>query len=79
MNWLAERHEQIKWANKLQEVLGSDFKVSYDTCESGMTDIYYKGELFKSVPNAEMKHDLNVYDYTPDYNWKLAHGFNIFG
>lgn len=76
---MAKRQEEVKWARKLQEVLGNDFRVSYDTCESGMTDVYYKGILYKTVRNEEMRHDMNVYDYTPDYNWKMAHGFNIFG
>ena len=77
MNFAAmeKRREQIKWANKLQDILGSDYKVSYDTCESGMTDIYYKGTLLKRVPNEEMKGSLNVCDYRADYNWKMQHGF----
>lgn len=75
---MEKRYEQARWARKLQEILGSDYKVSYDTCESGMTDIYYKGRLFKSVRNKEMRHDLNVCDYRVDYNWMLANGISVF-
>ena len=58
-----ERTEQIKWANKLEKILGEGYKVEYDVCESGLTMIYYERELIKQVPNEEMKGSLNVNDY----------------
>lgn len=81
MNYQAmgKRHEQVKWAMKLQEKLGEDYKVNYDACESGFTDVFYKGVLVKRVPNEEMRGNLNVYDYTVNYIWKAEHGFSIYG
>lgn len=71
---MEKRKEQARWARKLQEILGTDYTVSYDTCESGMTDVFFKGILVKSVRNSEMKGNMNVYDYTVDYKWKREHG-----
>lgn len=71
---MEKRAEQSKWARKLQEILGSDYMVLFDACESGMTDVFFKGILVKSVRNREMKGSMNVYDYTVDYKWKREHG-----
>lgn len=75
---MAKRHEELKWATKLQEILGDNYKVSHDTRESGMTNIYFKNVLVKRVPNEEMKGSLNVCDYTVNDNWKREHGFSIY-
>lgn len=67
------RQEQSKWATKLQTILNNgdyngDYKIHFDACDSGMTDCYYKGELYKQVPNDEMCGSINVYDYTIQNN-----------
>lgn len=69
-------HEEATWAMKLQEILGQDYRVHYDVCESGFTEIYYKDILVKRVLDEEMNGNLNVYDYTVNAEWKMAHGVN---
>ena len=52
-----------KVAAKLQKVLGNGYEIKYDAGDSGMTFCYYNGELYKQVPNGEMKSNLNVAEY----------------
>ena len=70
---MEERIMKARIARKLNEILGKDYKVNYDACESGLTDIYYKGILFKSVSNSEIKPDLNVIDFRVNYIWLQQH------
>ncbi len=79
MEWMERRREQSKWARKLQESLGDNYNVCFDLNESGMTVIYFKGELLKQVPNDEMKGSLNVYDFTVTGQWLWEHGFDMAG
>lgn len=61
-------NEQRKWAMMLQKILGEGYEIRHDACESGMTDCYYKGTLYKRVENTEMKGSLNVHDFrVPEY------------
>ena len=49
--------EQIKIANFLQEILGRNYEVRYDDCDSGLTRVYFKplNVMTAEVPNSEMK------------------------
>ena len=50
------RANELKIANWLQGVLGSDYEVRYDDCESGMTRVVYRPlhKVIIEVPNSEM-------------------------
>lgn len=69
---MADRIKQQNIANWLQEVLGSDYIVRYDDCESGLTRVIYKplNRLVKEVANAEMKSGISVGDYEASRNDK---------
>lgn len=54
----------------MQKALGTEYRVAYDAVDSGMTEIYYGGDLIKVVPNGEMNGSLNVAEYT--FGWYLA-------
>lgn len=69
-----KRAERNRIARKLNEILGTEYKVVFDACESGLTDIYFREVLLKSVPNSEMRSDLNVNDYRADYRWRMDNG-----
>lgn len=49
--------EQIKIAGFLQEILGRNYEVRYDDCDSGFTRVYFKplNIMTAEVPNIEMK------------------------
>ena len=49
--------EQIKIANFLQEILGRNYEVRYDDCDSGFTRVYFKplNIMTAEVPNSEIK------------------------
>lgn len=57
------RENEIKWANRLQKVLGNGYEIDYDACESGMTFCYYNGRLYKRVANEAMCGGINVNDF----------------
>ena len=48
--------EQMKIAQFLQEVLGRDYEVRFDDCDSGFTRVYYKplNIMTAEVPNSEI-------------------------
>lgn len=58
-----EEQNGIKWANKLQGFLGSDYEIRYDYIDSGMTACFYKGQLYKQVENSQMTGSINVPDF----------------
>ena len=58
------RAKEASIAAKLQGILGDGYEIAYDVNESCFTNCYYKGHLYKKVPNYEMRSDLNVCDYT---------------
>ena len=60
---MTSRDEQIKWANKLQMVLGAGYEIRYDANDSGMTKCFHNGVLYKTVENSVMNGSINVYDY----------------
>ena len=60
---MSNRENEIKWANKLQQVLGSGYEIRYDEHDSGMTWCYFDGELYKQVENSAMNGSINVYDF----------------
>lgn len=60
---MASRNEQIKWANKLQSVLGDGYEIRYDANDSGMTKCFHNGVLYKTVENSAMNGGINVYDF----------------
>ena len=70
---MSNRSEQAMWASKLQKALGSDYEVHFDELGSGMTEIQYKHSIFKTVPNEEMRSDLNVADYKAPFDLVLAY------
>lgn len=51
-------------AYKLQKVLGADYKIKYDDCESGLVRCFYKGILYKTVECSAMSvKAISVSDY----------------
>lgn len=61
----AEEREQIKIAGFLQEVLGKNYQVRYDDCESGFTRVYFKplNIMTAEVPNSEVHAGISTYNY----------------
>lgn len=57
--------EQIKIAGFLQEILGRNYEVRYDDCESGFTRVYFKplNIMTAEVPNSEMHAGISTSDY----------------
>lgn len=51
------RTNPIEIANWLQTVLGDDYIVRYDDCESGLTRVIFKplNKTIKEVPNNEIR------------------------
>lgn len=76
---IERRIEQSRCARRLNEILGNDYKVEYDACESGMTYIYFKGEMVKRVLNKEMKGSLNVCEFYVTPKWLFEHGYDYHG
>lgn len=76
---MEKRVQQSRCARRLNEILGKDYKVEYDVCESGLTYIYFKGEFVKRVPNDEMRSNLNVCDFHVTMQWLFEHGFDMMG
>ena len=50
-------------AAKVQSILGNGYELDYDACESCMTYCYYRGTLYKVVPNSAFSGSVNVYDF----------------
>lgn len=67
---MASRENEIKWANKLQQILGNGYEIRYDACDSGMTYCYYNGEIYKRVQNSEMCGNVNACEYR--YAFQIA-------
>lgn len=61
----AEEREQIKIAGFLQEILGSNYDVRYDDCESGLTRVFYKpfNIMTAEVANSEMHAGISTAPY----------------
>lgn len=57
------REQEIKWANKLQQVLGYEYRVLYDVCDSGMTEVWCGNVMVKRVINSEMTGKINVNEF----------------
>lgn len=57
--------EQQKIADWLQEILGRNYVVRYDDCESGMTRVYFKplNIMTAEVPNSEMHAGISTSPY----------------
>lgn len=55
--------QEIKWANKLQQVLGDEYRVYYDICDSGLTEVWCGNVMVKRVLNSEMNGKINVNDF----------------
>ena len=62
---MTETREQQKVAGFLQEILGSNYIVRYDDCESGMTRVYFKpfNIMTAEVPNSEMHAGISTAPY----------------
>lgn len=60
------REKQAQIAYELQKMLGEDYTVRFDDCDSGLTRVYYKPlhKLIKEVPNESMTKGLSLSDYT---------------
>ena len=76
------RAQQAEIATKLQTILNNgeyngDYKIYFDACESGMTDCYYKGELYKQVPNDEMKPSMSVSEFSAPTELKIRLHFGF--
>ena len=58
----SDRVQEQKIANWIQEVLGEDYEVRYDDCESCLTRIYYTPlqKMIAEVPNSEMKSGIDA-------------------
>ena len=56
------RSQEIAVANWLQTVLGEDYTVKYDDCESCMTRVYFNPlhKLVAEVPNSEMRKGISA-------------------
>ena len=59
------RSKEIEVASWLQDVLGENYVVRYDDCESCMTRIVFKplNKIVREVPNSEMKSGISVQDF----------------
>lgn len=57
------RAEQAMWAQTLERALGNGYQICFDACESGLTYCYFNKQLYKKVPNDEMRGSINVTDY----------------
>ncbi len=58
------RAMEAERAYKLQEALGADYEIDYDSCESGLIRCYYKRILYKTVENSAMSaKTISVTDY----------------
>lgn len=57
-----KQQEIAKW---LQDMLGNDYSVKYDDCESCLTRVYFKplNKLIAEVPNNEMKPGISVQNF----------------
>lgn len=57
--------KQQEIANWLQDMLGNDYSVKYDDCESCLTRVYFKplNKLIAEVPNNEMKPGISVQSF----------------
>lgn len=58
------RAQESARAMRLQEALGSGYRVEYDSGDSGLTRFYYNQNLYREVPNGEMSSarlDVNEY------------------
>ena len=64
-------------AMKLQAALGDGYKVHYDLCESGMTVVYYMGNVIHEVPNSAMSGSINVSDYTATQQMLMEYHFGL--
>ena len=64
-------------AIRLREVLGSDYMVDFDSCESGLTRLYYKGVLYKEVLNTEMVPEINVIEFSAPQELKYRIHFGL--
>jgi hypothetical protein len=60
------RIKQAMIATELQTVLGSDYTVRFDDCDSGLTRVYYKplNKLLAEVPNETMTAGINFTSFT---------------
>lgn len=59
------RSQEIAVANWLQTVLGDDYTVRYDDCESGLTRVIYRplNTVTAEVPNSEMHTGISAQDF----------------
>lgn len=62
------RAQQSEWAARLQTALNGgsyngDYSVRFDEGESGLTRLYFMGDLYREVPNEQMTGSVNVPDY----------------
>lgn len=57
--------EQIKIAGFLQEILGRNYEVRYDDCDSGFTRVYFKplNIMTAEVPNDHIKAGINTSEF----------------
>ena len=67
------RAEEIRVANWLQDVLGNDYTVRYDDCESCLTRVYFKplGKVVAEVPNSELHAGISACDYMASYEDRM--------
>lgn len=58
--------KQASIAIELQQILGEDYSVRYDDCESGLTRVYFKplNKLIREVKNDEMVSGLSITSFT---------------
>lgn len=59
------RSKEIEVANWLQDVLGENYAVRYDDCESCITRVVFKplNKVVAEVPNSEMHTGISVQDF----------------
>jgi hypothetical protein len=59
------RQKEIEIANWLQTMLGEDYIVRYDDCESGFTRVIFKplNKVTAEVPNSEMHTGISTQEY----------------
>lgn len=59
------RTQEIAVSNWLQTMLGDDYIVRYDDCESGLTRVIYRplNKLIAEVPNGAMHKGISVQDF----------------
>ena len=64
-------------AMKLQAALGDGYKVHYDFCESGMTAVYFMGNMIHEVPNSAMSGRIAVSDYAAPQQMLYEYHFGL--